>query len=211
MLGALETRLKRLFSTTGGKAVLESLEREAAETEDAMDLRRAAAARVSEARRRDREEKPALEVAHGKAEAAFQEARRKFEEARRTRYEAGTALRLHRERVREDLRRGEGELRRTADPRLREMLDRLYEACANFHHYANRRLHLELHGQFMQAHYVAVNQAEVDAMEARLDTALESVEKWLLVPEPAEEDIVRILAEAESAIGTVTPPDGGGR
>ncbi len=211
MLDGLETRLRRLFSTTGGKSLLEGLEREATQTENALDARRAAAARVEGARRRQHEEEPALEAAIAMADEALKEARRCLDEAHRARYETGMALRRHRDRVLDDIRRGEGELRRTADPRILAAYARVHEACAEWHHTARRLLRIVVHGEFMNSYRVAENEAEVNALERRLEDCHAALERLTLVAAPAEEEITAAVREADAAVGAVTLPDGGGR
>ena len=99
----------------------------------------------------------------------------------------------------EERRRAESGLRNTADPRLTEARSLLSEAHHHWRHAASALAQKELHGEFMEAHYVVTNRAEIDALKARVEASIDEIEMLLFVPEPSEPEIVAAVTAANAA------------
>jgi hypothetical protein len=103
----------------------------------------------------------------------------------------------------DERRRAESGLRNTADPRLAEARSLLSEAHHHWHHAANELAEKELHGEFMSAHYIITNRAEIDALRTRVEVSIDVIEKLFLVPEPTEAEIVVAVTEAQAAAAPI--------
>ncbi len=105
-------------------------------------------------------------------------------------------------------------LRQTADPRLRDMAEKIHDECVNWRHTWERLVVRETVGQFMEAYTRIDNQDELDALHRRLKDAEAALDGVLLLPDPEENDVVRVLDQAQAAIDMIernTGRRGGGR
>jgi hypothetical protein len=195
----LGTYFKRIFETPGGRKVFGDLERQADEKDRVIASRREAVAKIAEARRVQREDVPKLDALVPPADAELVAAREAFRKARVRREETGRAAHNLHMRCIDDVRRAEGELRNTSDQRLKDAHELLMEAAAKWHHAVPDLQKRELHGEFMEAHYVITNQAEIDALKTRVDASLEVMDALRLLSDPSEEEIVAAVAEANAA------------
>ena len=192
-------RLAEWVRTGPGRRWFEQVDRETSAREDAVAERRVLIERIAEARRQRRENLPRFVAEVDEKVAVLAVAKTAYEKARRERYEVGIAAERFADRLREDVRRAEGRLRVTADPRLLEVRDVLLDAAHNWHHAANAKACFETRGEFMDAHKVMLNRDELDAMRSRIDRALARVEALLLVAEPREDEILAAVLEGEAA------------
>lgn len=195
----LGTYFKRIFDTPGGRKVFGDLERQADEKDHVITHRREIVAKIAELKRVQREDVPKMEAVIPQADAEFVAAREAFRKARSRREDVGHAAhRLHM-RCYEDVRRAEAELRATCDQRLKDAHEILIEAGGRWHHAYNELAKRELHGQFMEAHYVITNHAALEGLRARVEASLEAVDALRLHPDPSEEEIVDTVTEANAA------------
>lgn len=191
--------IQRIFDTPGGREVLGKLERQADERDRRIVRRHELVAQIAEAKRVKRDEVPKMDALVPAAEAALVAARDAFHKARVRREEVGRAAHNLHMRCYDDVRKAEGQLRFTADQRLKDAHDLLIEASAHWHHAIPDLQQRELHGEFMDAHYVITNQAEIDALKARVDASLKAMDALMLVAEPTENAVVATVEEANAA------------
>lgn len=195
----LGTYFKRIFETPGGRKVFGDLERQADEKDRVIARRREFVAKIAEARRVDREDVPRLEALVAPADAELAAARESLRRARVRREDVGRAAHGLHMRCYDEIRRAEAELRRTSDPRLSDAHEILIEASAKWHHAYNELARRELHGEFMNAHYVITNHEELEGLKSRVAASLRAVDALRLQPDPAEDEIVAVIAEANAA------------
>jgi hypothetical protein len=199
----LGTYFKRIFETPGGRKVFGDLERQADEKDRVLSRRREVLAQIVEAKRVNREDLPQLEALVPAADTALAAAREAFESARAHRENVGRAAHALHMRCYEDVRRAEHELRRTSDQRLQDAHANLIEAHARWHHAYNELAKRELHGEFLDAHYVITNHEELLALKSRVEASLDAVDALRLVPDPTEAQIVSAVSEANAAAGPI--------
>lgn len=195
----LGTYFKRIFETPGGRKVFGDLERQADEKDRVIARRREVVAKIAESRRVQREDVPKAEALIAPADAELAAAREAFRKARVRREELGRAAHNLFMRCVDEVRRAEAELRFTSDPRLKDAHELLIEAAGKWHHAAHELAKRELHGEFMNAHYVITNQTEIDALRTRVEASLTQVDALRLLPDPSEEEIVAAVTEANAA------------
>jgi len=191
--------LERIFDTPGGREVLGHLERQADDKDRRIVRRHECVAQAEEARRLAHEELPKLRAVCGRAQAEVEAAREALRRAEDRRERAGRDAEAVLSRSIEERRRAESGLRNTADPRLTEARSLLSEAHHHWRHAASALAQKELHGEFMEAHYVVTNRAEIDALKARVEASIDEIEMLLFVPEPSEPEIVAAVTAANAA------------
>ena len=196
-------RMKRWFETNEGQRFLDDAERDGATREAGVARRRELVETIADCRRRERTEMPKLDAVVVEKSVALDAAREALTKADREHYEAGMAAFNRRSQLRTAASSAEGELKVTADARLLEMRDTLYEAASNWHHVANAKARFETRCEFMEAHQVIVNREEIDALKTRVERALARVEALILVAEPREEDGVAAVVEGEMAASPI--------
>jgi hypothetical protein len=195
----LSTYFKRIFGTPGGQKIISDLERQADDRDRTIMARFAAVARIDGAKRAEREDYPKLRAAAEAIDAEVVAARQALRDAEMRRVVAGGKAERLLLQCADDERRGEAELRRTADPRLVDAEETLCTAGANWHHAARVLLKQELRGEFMEAHVVDLNRDDVAGLRTRVDEALARVQALIRTPDPAENEILAALAEAKAA------------
>jgi hypothetical protein len=199
------TALTRLFSTPGGRRVLADLEKEADEHEQNLVRRQKLVRDIEEARRWRAEEEPPLRARVTELEAEWTAARKAADAARIRWADARGNVINRSSNASHTIDRSQNLLRRSADPRLCEVAERLHSASHNWGHIWNRLAQRETVGEFMEAYTRIRNQTELDALRTRLDELQEAVDQLCLLAEPQDADIVRVVEDARELLSEVAP------
>jgi hypothetical protein len=199
-------RLAEWVETTPGKRWFEQVDRETKAQESAVEERRALVQTIADARRREREELPKLKAAVEQKDAALKAARAAHKAAERARYDAGSAAGRLSDAVRETVRRAEGRLRSTCDARLKDAQELVGDAWHDWSRIWDRLAQRTTVGEFMEARTVITNNAELEALRQELVDTHGAIEKFKLVAEPREEEILAFVARAHAAVAAVGRP-----
>lgn len=201
--------LARWVKTAPGRRWFEGVDREGKARDAVIARRREVAAKITEARRAQREDVPKLEAVAKQADAELAVARVAFEKAKHKRHETGWAAHNLHMRCYEEMRRSQSDLRRTCDPRLNEIEERLGDARRDWDRTWDKLAIRETVGEFMEAYTRIVNQAELEALHQGLRDTAEAIDKFKLVPEPPEDEVLRVVAQGGAALDAIRAAGGG--
>lgn len=196
-------RLAEWVKTGPGRRWFEQVDREAKAREEAVAERRALVRSISEAQREEREELPRLRAAVAETDAVLHAAKAAYEKADRARYEAGLAASRCVDRVRQEVRRAEGRLRLTCDPRLADAQELLGDVRRDWDRIQRRLAQRVRAEEWMAVRSIITNTAELEALRKELRDADDAIEAAKLVAEPTEEEILAVLARAHRAAEAV--------
>ena len=201
--------LARWVKTAPGRRWFEGVDREAKVREEAISERRALVARIADAKRSQREDLPKLHAVCEKADAVLKAATAEYDKARRARYEAGMTASSLFDRLHLEIRRAEGRLRVSCDPRLNEMQELLGDVWRDWDRTWDKLAIRETVGEFMGAYTRIVNKAELEALRQGVVDAHEAIEKFKQVAEPTEQEILAMLARGQAALDAIRDAGGG--
>jgi len=199
-------RLAEWVKTGPGRRWFETVDREASAREDAVVERHAMVKSIADARREQREEMPRLKELVAKAAAVAEAAKEQYEKADRARYEAAMEESACFDRVRQRIRSAEARLRATCDPRLDEAREVLGHVRRDWDRIWNTLAQRSRAGEFMTLRTIITNKAELDAAKKEIDDADDAIERFKLIAEPTEQEILAIVARAHAAVAAVGRP-----
>lgn len=201
-----ESVLERLavwVKTAPGRRWFEQVDREAKARESEVSERRAMAQQIADARRAQKEELPELQAVLDEKDAVLKAAKAACDRARRARYEAATAKFSRDQALSLAIRRAEGRLRVTCDARLdaaQELLGDAYRDWDRIHGRLAQRVRAE---DWMAVKSIITNTAELAALRQELIDADQAIERFKLVAEPSEEDVLAQVERAHAALAAV--------
>ncbi len=196
-------RLRRWIASPEGRRHVDEMERQGEKQAAATARRHELVAAIEEARRVKREDIPPLDERVEELHQEWQEARLLSDAARNRWGETRNQMVNLSLDSNHTIDRSENLLRASADPRLREVAERLRDEWVQWHHTANRLLVRETVGQFMEAYTRIVNAPEVDGLHTDLAAAKERVDALCLVAALEEHEIVGALEQAEAALRAI--------